>query len=333
MQRRRFLHAATALSAGMIATRHSHGAAPATSASTARSFSLTGSTVKIHCETIGEPVRITMLADTHLGLQDAREEPFSQYSQRMAGGYIKTRHAISGQPTTPQECFVEGITAARKSKADLLALPGDIFSFPSEANIEWATAKLKEASLPYLYTAGNHDWHYEGMEGTSQELRETWIQKRLLPLYQGENPLITSRDIKGVRIIFLDNSTYEILPEQLATFRKLVAMNTPVVLFVHIPLYAPGRPVGFGCGHPEWGAASDKAFKIERRPQWRDSGHTRTTLDFHREVFAAPNLLAVFAGHTHQPSLDLLQGIPQIVADDNASGGRLDIELLPLAKA
>ncbi len=299
----------------------------------ARSFSLTGNAVKIHCEAIGEPVRITMLSDTHLGLQDAREEPFRQYSQRMAHAYAQTRHVDSHEPTTPQACFGEGINAARIFKADLLALPGDLFSFPSEANVEWATAKLQEAGFPYLYTAGNHDWHYEGMEGTSQELREAWIQKRLLPLYQGENPLISSRDINGVRVIFLDNSTYEILPDQLATFRKLVAVTSPVVLFVHIPLYAPGRPVGFGCGHPQWGAATDKNFKIERRPQWRESGHTQTTLYFHREVFATPNLLAVFAGHTHQPSLDLLQGIPQVVTDDNASGGRLDIELLPLAKA
>lgn len=317
----------------MIATHFSQGAAPATPATMARSFSLTGNAVKIHCEAIGDPVRITMLADTHLGLQDAREEPFSQYSQRMARAYVKTSHVDSNESTTPQDCFVEGIDAAHKFRADLLALPGDLFSFPSEANLEWVTAKLKEAALPYLYTAGNHDWHYEGMEGTSQELRDAWIQKRLLPLYQDENPLITFRDIKGVRIIFLDNSTYEILPDQLATFRKLVAVSSPVVLFVHIPLYAPGRSVGFGCGHPLWGASSDKNFQIERRPQWRESGHTQTTLDFHREVFAAPNLLAVFAGHTHQPSLDLLQGIPQVVTEDNASGGRLDIELLPLAKA
>ncbi len=297
-----------------------------------RSFSLTHNTVKIHCAAIDESVNITMMSDTHLHLHDAREEPFRQYSKRMADAYNTTRHASTRKPTTPQECFVEGILAAQKSKADLLALPGDLLSFPSEANMEWVLARLKEADLPYLYTSGNHDWHYEGMEGTSRELRDAWIQKRLLPLYQGENPLITSRDIKGVRILFLDNSTYEILPEQLAAFRKLMAVEMPVLLFVHIPLYMPGRPLGFGCGHPEWGAKSDKGFKLERRLPWRDAGHTQTTLNFHREVFAASNLLAVFAGHTHQPSLDILQGIPQVVSDDNASGGRLDIELRPLAK-
>ncbi|QIF03163.1 metallophosphoesterase [Roseimicrobium sp. ORNL1] len=272
-----------------------------------------------------------MLSDTHLGLQDAREEPFAQYSKRMAGAYVKTRHAKSGGQTSPQESFIEGIAIAQKNKADLLALPGDLFSFPSEANVEWAAQKLQESGLTWLYTAGNHDWHYEGMEGTSQALRETWIQKRLLPLYQGSNPLISFRDINGLRIIAVDNSTYEILPDQLDEFRRLIRAGLPTLLFIHIPLYALGRPLGFGCGHPEWGAKSDKNFTIERRPKWREAGHTQTTMDFHREVLASSNLLAVFAGHTHSPSLDLLNGIPQVVSDDNASGGRLDIEVLPFS--
>ncbi|MEZ5326905.1 MAG: hypothetical protein R3F19_17790 [Verrucomicrobiales bacterium] len=110
-----------------------------------------------------------------------------------------------------------------------------------------------------------------------------------------------------------------------------MAVDMPVMLFVHIPLYMPGRPLGFGCGHPEWSAASDRNFEIERRLPWRDGGHTQATMEFHRAVFATPNLLAVFAGHTHQGSLDIMGGIPQVVTDDNASGGRLDIKLLPLS--
>lgn len=329
MHRRRFLHSVVGL--GALASTELVSSGTEAAGSTRHAFSLTEDTVSLRCTGISEPVRITMLSDTHLGLQDAREEPFSQYSKRMAGAYVKTRHAKSGKETTPQACFVEGIASAKKRNADLLALPGDLFSFPSEANVEWAAQKLEESGLSWLYTAGNHDWHYEGMQGSSQDLREAWIQKRLMPLYHGAAPLISSRDVKGLRIIALDNSTYEILPEQLAEFRRLMHAGLPSLLFVHIPLYAPGRPVGFGCGHPDWGAKSDKSFTIERRPQWRASGHTQTTLDFHGEVLASTNLLAVFAGHTHRPSLDLLNGIPQVVTDDNASGGRLDIEVLPVA--
>lgn len=95
---------------------------------------------------------------------------------------------------------------------------------------------------------------------------------------------------------------------------------------MHIPLYAPGRGIYFGCGHPEWGAKSDKIWQIERRPKWPESGHTATTLAFRNEVSAARNLLSVFAGHIHRQSLDCVNNIPQFVTEANASGGYLDVE-------
>jgi hypothetical protein len=98
-------------------------------------------------------------------------------------------------------------------------------------------------------------------------------------------------EVGGLRAVVIDNSTYEILPEQAAFFREQVASGAPLALFMHIPLYAPGRAVGFGCGHPDWNAAHDKNWQIERRMKWPESGHTPTTLAFRRDVFAAPNLL------------------------------------------
>lgn len=329
MERRRFLHTA-ALSVGAGIACPWLPAEAATPASIRGPLSLTGNVATLFSGSVTEPVRITMLADTHLILQDEREAPYRQYSQRMTNGYLKTRHVATGKDTNPAACFHEGIGGAKKSGSDLLVLAGDIFSFPAEESIRWAQEQLQEARVPYLYTAGNHDWHYEGMDGSSEELRNTWIEKRLLPMYQGLDPYVSSRDIKGVRIITLDNSTYEVLPAQLASFQSLLKDGLPTVLFVHIPLYVPGRPVGFGCGHPEWGAAVDKGYTIERRPRWRETGHTPVTMEFHKTVFSAPNLLGVFAGHTHQPSVDLLRGVPQVVSDDNSSGGSLEIRILPL---
>ena len=60
-------------------------------------------------------------------------------------------------------------------------------------------SKLKDTNIPYIYIAGNHDWHYEGIEGTLESLRDKWIEKRLLPLYQGNHPLMAAYDIKGIR--------------------------------------------------------------------------------------------------------------------------------------
>ncbi len=293
------------------------------------SFALDGNRVRLFSPRITQAFQVLMIADTHLFRDDERGAEFRQFSGRMAKAYNETKHFQTGQPTHPEEGFTAALKVAKEAKAELVALVGDILSFPSEAAVEWTLATLKEAGLPWLYTAGNHDWHYEGMPGSSDSLRGAWIAQRLAPLYQNEASLMSVRDVHGVRFVTIDNSTYEIQPEQLKFFREQVASGSPLVLFVHIPLYAPGRPVGFGCGHPEWGAKTDNGFEVERRPKWRESGHTAVTLDFHREVFAAPHLLGVFAGHIHRASLDVVNGIPQFVADANATGAYLQLELVP----
>lgn len=293
------------------------------------SFALDKNRVRFFSSAFSAPLKIMAVGDTHLFLDDARGEPFKMYSARMANAYNVTRHFKTGQPTNPQASFEQALALAKTERVDLLALVGDIFSFPSEAAIEWAYDRVQASGVPFLYIAGNHDWHYEGMEGSEKELRARWTAERLKPFYQGANPLMAVREVGGVRFVAIDDSTYEILPEQLAFFRGQAADGKPLVLLMHIPLYAPGRPVsGFGCGHPAWGAASDKNWRIERRPQWPKSGPSPATLAFRREVFAAPNLLGVIAGHTHTQSLDGIGGMPQFVVEANACGGYLSAEFL-----
>jgi hypothetical protein len=293
------------------------------------SFALDGTRVRIFSPACREAVRILMLADTHLFRDDQRGAPFIEFSGRMARAYNQTKHFTTGEPTDPEQAFAAALIRAREWKPELLALVGDIVSFPSEAAVEWVLRKLSAVGIPFQYTAGNHDWHYEGMAGTLVELRATWTRERLAPLHQGANPLISVRAVGDVRVVMLDNSNYEILPEQLEFFRSEVRSGKPILLMVHIPLFAPGRSLGFGCGHPDWGGKNDRGYELERRERWRESGHTEVTRTFHREVFQAANLLGVFAGHVHRPSLDVVNGIPQFVTEANAVGAWMEIEVLP----
>lgn len=324
MKRRNFIQSTVAFTGAALSGNLQAG----TSFEKQSRFSLDQNKVKIYSKSFTSPAKVLMVSDTHLWMDDQRGAPFVQYSGRMAKAYNQTIHFQTGQPTTPNESFEKMIALGKSSNVDLLALPGDLFSFPSEAAIDWVTSQLKESGLPYQYAAGNHDWHYEGMAGSLVDLRKQWTESRLKPLYQGGHPLMTVKEINGIRFVTLDNSIYEILPEQLSFFREQVKTGKPLVLFVHIPLYAPGRPMGFGCGHPQWGWDADRSFTLERRPRWPKSGHTATTMDFHREVFAAENLLGIFAGHTHKQSLDVVNGIPQFVTAANAMGGFLEIEFL-----
>lgn len=274
-----------------------------------------------------KPTRIFHITDTHLSMKDDREIPFQEYSNRMAGAYKINKHFKRGEELSTKESFEQTLQLAKEQKADFIALTGDIFSFPSEAAVEWAAQKLKDTSIPYAYVAGNHDWHYEGMPGSSQQLRSTWTEKRLRPMYQGNNPLFAAYDVNGVRFICIDNSIYEILPEQLEFFKSQVKSPIPLVLLMHIPLYIPGRSLGYGCAHPDWGASTDRGFELERREKWREGGHTKTTLQFHTEVFNAPNLMGILAGHTHKQALDIKNGIPQFVSGHNATGFYTDLNI------
>jgi hypothetical protein len=293
------------------------------------SFAIDGNHIRFFHPSINKKFSILMIADTHLFRDDERGAPYLSYSARMAKAYNHTKHFKTGLATNPENCFQESIQMATEKKVDLLALVGDLFSFPSPAAVDWVEEILKKSGLNYVYTAGNHDWHYEGMQDSLQNLRATWTQKHLLPMYQQEHPLMSVREINGVKLVAIDNSTYQILPEQLEFLQLQLASGMPLLLLLHIPLFAPDRPVSFGCGHPLWNAASDKNAALERRESWPAQGHTATTMAFHQLVFGSPQVMGILAGHIHAPSLDVVNGLPQFVTEANAVGGFLEVDFLP----
>jgi hypothetical protein len=293
------------------------------------SFSIDGTSLRFRHPKISSRQSFLMLADTHLFRDDERGKKYAEFSGRMAKAYNRTKHFETGTDTDPETCFRDALSRINEKKQTLVALVGDILSFPSEAGVEWVTETLSKAGTPHVYTSGNHDWHYEGMAGSSADLRRIWSAERLKPLYAGADPLFHLQPMGDVDLIIIDNSTYEIHPEQLAFFRERERKGRPMLLLVHIPLYVPGRSLGFGCGHPDWSAKNDRSWQLERRQPWRSEGHTRTTMDFHRAVFRSEHIIGILAGHIHKPSVDVVNGIPQIVCEANARGGYLDIELLP----
>ena len=330
MKRRSFIKNTSIPLIGTGLSSHAYAASPQKKQTVRVSTTVEQQNIRFYADVIDQSVRVVHIADTHLSKDDERGVPYQSYSARMAKAYKQTRHFKTRKKCTPEIAFEETLAYAKNVRADVLTLVGDLFSFPSEAAIEWVLAKLKDTGIPYIYTAGNHDWHYEGMEGSLETLRMDWIKKRLWPLYQGRHPLMAAYDINGIRFLAIDNSTYQINNEQLAFFNRHVASGIPLVLLVHIPMYAPGQGILFGCANPNWSAATDRNFLLERRPSWPVQGHTQTTYNFHKKVFSAPNLLGVFAGHTHRSSLELIQGKPQIVTNDNASGAYLDINFKPM---
>ena len=208
----------------------------------------------------------------------------------------------------------EAIAKAEQEGYDAILMPGDFLSFPSAAGVEKFAACFRQSKVPCLFTAGNHDWHFEGMSGTEADLRREWIGKLLLPLYGGRDPMAYAVRIKGMKILMIDNSIYEILPEQLDFLERELAEGLPVIIGCHVPFYVPGRNIFFGCGHPDWNGANDPYSEIERRERWRAEGHTEVTMKFYDLVISSPLVAGIIAGHMHRFSLDHYAGKVQAVA-------------------
>lgn len=320
MKRRQFINTSVLSGLGLTSGACSLGSGNAAENEIRGSFSRDNNRIAIYTKAKVKETRIFHITDTHLSMDDQRGEKYKKYSRRMAEAYLVNTHFQSGEHITTKESFTETLNLAIKEGADLIALSGDIFSFPSEAAIEWAFNKLMETGIPFKYTAGNHDWHYEGMKGSSESLRTEWTEKRLLAMYQGKNPLYTAYDINGIRMVCIDNSTYEILPEQLEFFRTQVASGLPLLLMMHIPLYvAGGRSPDLRSGHP---ALSESVRGEKYRAE-----DNETCMTFRDEVFRSKNLLAVLTGHIHRPLLDMENGVPQVVTACNTTGAYSDINI------
>lgn len=270
-----------------------------------------GDKIRVRGLGLKRQVKIIFGADTHFSEADERDAEYIDNYKRMAN-------------FKPAADCLEKIVA-KAANADLLVLGGDIISFPTAANVDKILDATKSLSCQWAYITGNHDWHFEGLPGTEAQLRSEWIEKRLKPLYNGRDPLAFALDIKGLKVLCVDNGTHEILPEQLDFLKKELADGKPAVLALHIPLYVPGHGLDFGCGHPDWNEAHDPHAKIEGRLPWPKEGHTQTTKDFCETVWSSPNILGVIAGHTHVRTTDFYRGKFQVVAPRGANGDCLSV--------
>ena len=285
---------------------------------TNRPFSLDGRcTLRMPVPGLKESVNFLVVGDTHFNFHDGRDDAYADNYKRMA------------RSPAPRDALAKAMKRAREVQADIVLLVGDILSFPTLANIDHLRAELDRCGLPWLYVAGNHDWHFEGDSGSDIEQRARWTESRLKPFYQGENPIMYSRMVKGVRMVMIDNSVYHVLPEQLAFWKQEAAKGDPIALFMHIPLWLEGWNITT-CGHPDWGAATDPYWEIERRERWAEK-LMPSTYAFREAVINTPNLVGVFTGHKHKLMVGQSRNALFFSVPWNRDGSCMEVRLSPLS--
>ena len=147
--------------------------------------------------------------------------------------------------------------------------------------------QFPKIDVPALYTAGNHDWHFPGVDGRD-ELRDAWWPA-LEPLHHG-GAAYARYEINGIQFLLVDDSTYRIDQEQLTFVKTHLASPIPTVLLTHIPVSLPtlrdptierwNAPILIG--DPDW--------EFESRDRWGTGENPSSTLEFVRTLAAAENL-------------------------------------------
>jgi 3',5'-cyclic AMP phosphodiesterase CpdA len=246
-------------------------------------------------------LKVMHITDTHISVRVEQEAEMLKYTERMHKAYTGTRRHFSQDVSkTTFQYLDDGLQRAKKEHVELLLLTGDIVNFPSPASVEYVCDKLKQTGIPWLYIAGNHDWHYEGLPGTPESLRKTWIEKSLLPFYQGRNPLFYSEVIKGINFVGIDNSTMTVSQEQTEFLKAQLARPEPIILLSHIPYSLNGQ-----------GKNGDMAA-------------------FARTLSAnSSKVIAIFAGHIHQSTFSFTGNMCQYTSQACFDGASFVAEIKP----
>jgi predicted MPP superfamily phosphohydrolase len=257
-------------------------------------------TATIKIPDFNDSLKIMQITDTHISIEDEKESDFMIYAERMHKAYNRPiKHFMLDTSKTTFDYLDELLLKAKNENVDLLLLTGDIVNFPSAASVKYVYDKLTDSGIPWLYVSGNHDWYYEGMPGSPDSLRITWINSNLAPLYNNRNPLFYSEIVNGINFVGIDNSTYKVNNEQIQFVREQLSRNEPIILISHIP------------------------YSLNR-----DESQPGTTALVDLISSNTNKIIAIFTGHTHRTSLYFTGNLCQYNTHASAQGGCCMVNIL-----
>lgn len=247
----------------------------------------------IQIQGLEKEVTILQISDNHLW--ELNEEDKQRVESKMALEDLNNRWSL--RHTTKR--FQSSMQIAKEIDADFVALTGDIFSFPSQKNLEILREQISQLECPYFFTLGNHDWHFSGIEAWNDQTRE-----RNYPLFHeftGGDPSFQTVDLDGIQMIGIDNSNSQVTPEQLVRFKEALHGGRTCVLFLHIPLYLPSlaADVMHRWKHPLMMNAPGWDKDVLKEKNMREADPS--TKEFYRLVTEvnSEQIAAIFCGHLH----------------------------------
>ena len=274
-------------------------------------------------EGLTQNLKLLHLTDSHMVEGDERDPEAEEHVERYREVFAEY---ADGRPTN--EIFQGIVGAVSDLKLDAALLTGDIIHFPSYAALEQIEYGVRDLGVPHLYTVGNHDWFFPHLPWNDETRRQYY--PRFHGLTQGD-PSFQVLEIGGVRLIAMDNSTYQVSSEQVRRLKQELASGKPSLLSVHVPLFIESLagPVIDRWKAPIMMGAED-GWSDETREKWKVFENYDSTMDCLDFMTNGPcdNLAGVFCGHVHFPHMDLLRtGCYQYVGAPGFEGRYRIIEL------
>ncbi len=279
----------------------------------------------IMIEGLRQDVTLVHVTDSHLTEVDERDAEALERGQQARAHF----QARSPEGVATREHFRRALARSEEIGADCIVLTGDIIHFPSFANVEAIADELEARAVPYLYTPGNHDWHFPHLVW-SDETRARYYP-RFVGLTAG-NPAYQTRDVGGVRLIAIDNSNYQVSADQLAFLRAQLATTLPCLLLMHIPIFVPALApdVLTTWQAPIMMAAEGWTDETQKAWQVRDADESTRQCYHLLTEGAGENLVGICCGHVHFAHTDAFrEGRMQYVTAPGFAGGYRVIRIIP----
>ena len=106
----------------------------------------------------GLPRSFTLIhiTDSHMAAADQRDPDALEAATRFQT--LFEERTPNNVPAS--QVFEQALARSNELDVDCTLLTGDIIHFPAHAALELIARGVQSLQSPYLYTLGNHDWHF-----------------------------------------------------------------------------------------------------------------------------------------------------------------------------
>ena len=242
-----------------------------------------------------EPFYFIHIGDTHVSYIDERD----------SGDERLVDTAQKRVDYCPKDLrMLDDVALKARELGAFIVNTGDLIDFVSQKNLD--IAKAFNSKNDVFTSAGNHEYLvYIWNDGDNYERRDR-VRDSVKPCFTNDIEF-SVRVEHGVKFIAMDNAFHNIDPCQLVRFKQELAKDDlPVILALHVPLYAPDmfefQMAKLNYEFPAWLMNVPEELMREynySEEDYEEQKANDTTKEFYDLILSSPEIKAIVTGHNH----------------------------------